>query len=68
MTQNIPRPREMDLPNFVSTSSLAEVKHSRPIRKTVSAIKKVCTIIICRFIKLNDWRFSFQLKYLGNTT
>jgi hypothetical protein len=52
--QNKPSPSDIFLPRLVSISSAEEVKQSEPIRNTVNAIKNVCTVIICRLIKLND--------------
>lgn len=41
IVQNIPKPKVIFFPRLVSKSSLADVKQSKPIRKTVSAIKNV---------------------------
>jgi len=65
IVQKMAKPSETVLPRFVLTSSAELVKHNNPIKKTTTATKKVCTIIICLFIKLNDVSSSLQLKYFG---
>ena len=66
--QNTPKPNAIFLPKTVSIISDAEVKHRSPIKKTVKAMKNVCVVIICRFIKLKDDNSFFQLKYFGKNT
>ena len=65
VNQKIPSPRDIVFPSLVWVKSVADVKHSNPMRKTTKAMKKVWTIIICRFIKCMDFSSSFQLKYFG---
>lgn len=66
MLQKTPKPKASLLPSFVSIISTPDVKHSNPIKKTVSAIKNVWTVTICLFIRLSGFSSTFQLKYLGN--
>ncbi len=68
MAQKTPTPRAIFLPRGVSTTSWADVRHKSPIRKTVKAIKKVCTYIIWRLIKLMFAVSRGQLKYFGKIT
>lgn len=65
MNQKTARPSEITLPKGFVKSSAEYTRLNIPIIKTVSAIKKVCTIIICLFIRLRACRSSFQLKRLG---
>ena len=67
MNQNTPMPKHILLPIGVSINSWYEVTHNSPTKKTINAIKKVWTIIICLLIKDKLDRSSFHLKYLGNT-
>ena len=62
----MPNPRDIFLPRLVAISSPGDVKQRMPIRNTITAIKKVCTVIICRLIKLKEPSSFFQLKYFGN--
>jgi len=39
--QKNPKPKEIVLPSSVSISSVVDVRHSKPIRKTPKAIKNV---------------------------
>lgn len=41
MVQKIPNPKETDLPNDDSISSLVEVRQSNPMRNTTNATKNV---------------------------
>lgn len=66
--QNMDSPSAIFFPIGVVISSCADVKQSNPMSNTKKAMKKVCTNIICRLIKLNGARSFFHAKYLGNTT
>ncbi|WP_185964808.1 hypothetical protein [Flavobacterium franklandianum] len=65
VVQNIPSPSDNFLPRLVSIISVEDVKQSKPISNTVNAMKNVCTVIICRLIKLKDLSSLSQLKYFG---
>ena len=65
VAQKKANPVKIAFPNLVLINSEGNISHSKPIKRTVSAIKKVCTIIICLLIRLKDFNDSFQLKYLG---
>lgn len=66
--QKTARPKEIFFPKEVLVSSFAEVKQSSPIKNTTKAIKKVCTCIIWRLIRLKGARSFFHKKYLGKMT
>ena len=56
MNQNRNIPNEMVLPSDVEVNSWEAKTHNSPIKKTASAIKKVCACIICLLIRLSSFK------------
>ena len=66
--QNTPIPKQIFFPKLVSINSFEEERHIIAINKMTSAIKNVCTYIICLLTKLTNINSFFQLKYHGKMT
>jgi hypothetical protein len=61
-------PVDIFFPKSVLTNSEENKKQSNPIKKTVSAIKNVCTYINCLLMRDKELSSFSQLKYLGKIT